>query len=144
MRGVHVALREHVRVLWGSNAEAVGEPLQLAITALLAEHTVVIAFDEEHINEIAADLLDLLGLILDDHAFGDRLGAAGLGPSIGQDGTDTATAVRLQPGHGAETGNVDARSIGCLHDSLSGLALDLLAIDGKSDCATHLCLPFIR
>ena len=54
VRGVDLALREQVRVLRRGDAEPVGQGLQLAVAALLAEHAEVVALDEQHLDDVLA------------------------------------------------------------------------------------------
>ena len=76
------------------DAEAVGQGLQLAVAALLAEHAEVVALDEQHLDQAAAQILELLGLVLHDHALGDGLVQAACGRPL------TSTVQTRQLPHG--------------------------------------------
>src|SRR5210317_1856346 len=137
-------MREHVRVLRCGDAEPVGRGLQLAVTALFTEHAEVVALDEDHVDQVASQLPQLLSVVLHDRARRYGLRASGSSASVDLDRADAAGARWRQALHPAESRDVDAGLLGGLQNALAVLALDLLAIDTKLDGVWHAETPIPR
>ena len=110
MQASTLRLGNMVRDTRRRDAEPVGQGLQLAVAALLAEHAEVVALDEQHVDEVPPHGLDLGHLVL-DHVmpWSDRLGAGRLRPAVDQHRADAAAAVGAQLLVVAEPRDVDAR-----------------------------------
>jgi len=117
------------------HAEAIGHGLQFAIAAGLADGAEVVAFVEQHLDQVAAQGTEVVGLVLDRKAGGSGLGAGGDAAPAGLDGADPAAALMAQTFVVAEARDVDARRIGGLHDRLPGRGVDGDAIDGEGEGA---------
>ena len=143
MAGVDVAVRELVRVARGQDAEAVGQGLQLAVAALLAEHAVVVPLHEQHLDEAAAVLLEGLGLVVHHHALGRGRGAGRLRAAVDHHRADPAGAEGRQVLVGAQARDVHAGLVGGLEDRLARLAFDLDPVDGEEEALAHGAHPLL-
>ena len=137
VRGVQLALREHVGVLRRGDAEPVGQRLQLARAALLAEHAKVVALDEEHVDQVASQLSQLLGVVLDEHPRRDRLGACRLRTPVDAHGADAAATGGREVLHPTQARDVDPVVLCGLQDRLARTSLDLATVDVQRDRFAH-------
>jgi hypothetical protein len=142
MRGIHLSVGEQIGKPWSRDTESIGQGLQFTISALFAEHAVVVTLHKQHVNDIPSKLCDLFGIAFNIDAFGYRLGAGGLAFSIDQHSTDPAASLGLQIFMVAKPWNIFSRGVGCFHDREAGVALDNLTVQYKSDFLTHCNLHY--
>ena len=123
-------------ILRARDAEAVGQGLQLAVAALLAEHAEVVALDEEHLDEVRRGARCSSAV-----SFSTTMpGATGwvqaaCGPAVDQHRADPAAAVAASsPCMCAQPRDVDARRRRRPRRMVwPGSRLDLAAVDGECE-----------
>ena len=110
MRGIHRPIREEVAEAGGMHSEVIAQRLQLAVAALLAGRAEVVALDEQHLHQGAAQCVRSPRCRFPPRArpaAGSGAGAAGAAVDLHR--AQLAAAVRLELRVVAQMRNVDAR-----------------------------------
>ncbi len=130
--GVHGQGGEGVGVAHVVHLIAVGQVLQLAVSAGLAEHAEVIVFRKDKLQYLTAVLLQLFAVGTYYQPLPGRVGAGGHRPSLPVNlddaqaaGPDIAQAVEV-----AQRGDVDAVGLTDLKNGVAGLPFNLPVVDG--------------
>ena len=121
-----------------ARAPAVGDVLQRALAALVADRAVERVVDEQELDHRALRVVHALGLRVDDHAVLDRRGAAGLQLRDALD-LDQAHAARAdglaELGLVAEDRDLDVAVLGGVDEHRVLRRGDLAAVDRERDVA---------
>ena len=127
--GIHIAFREQVRETRRRDPEPIGQRLKLAVPALLAKHTKMVAFYEQHFDQTPAMFEQLRRVGFDHHARRTWHGARGLGPTVHAYGADPARSIRVQVFVSTQPRNVNPCGVRRLQNRLPRPGFDFRSVD---------------
>ena len=124
-------------------AVAEGHVLQFALAALVAHGAIERMVREQELDHVLARAMHLLGVGLDDHAFGrdQRAGGLQLGHLFHFDQAHAAGRLQRKAGVIAEGGDFDPLRLGRFDDERAGRRGDLPPVERKCDVFlfSHTC-----
>ena len=131
MRRVDTARRIEMIEPVRHELQVIGDRLQLAVAALLAGGTDVVAFDEQHLGQRAAVVVERRRVVLDHDPFPRLGGARGRGLAVDVDRAQLAASVRHVARPMAQMRDVDAGFGRGVDDRLAGAERHRLAVDDE-------------